>query len=323
LGANVKGYALPPDYEESFFSMMSPNLSFENVFGDIRHKFILQKELETFMPDFIFHFSAQALVRKSYQIPSETFEINTLGTANLLEAVRHIPGKCTVIIITTDKVYQNKELEYRYNENDTLGGYDPYSASKAAVELVVDSFRNSFFNLAHIKKHQKAISTARAGNVIGGGDQSQDRIIPDIVNGLRNNQPIEVRNLYAIRPWQHVLESLFGYLKLAIHLDAQPVLYSGAFNFGPIAEDHLPVVKLVEEAIRCWGKGTWVDASSTDHVHEANLLQLDITKSINTLNWKPKLRFKEAVQWTMDWYKQKPEDIVDFTFHQLIKYQAK
>ncbi|WP_462279547.1 CDP-glucose 4,6-dehydratase [Ferruginibacter sp.] len=323
LGATVKGYALPPEESNSFFTTIAGNISFENVYADIRDTKKLQAEINNFQPDLIFHLAAQALVRRSYQVPSETFDINVTGTANVLEAVKNLPGKCTVIVITTDKVYENREINYHYKEDDVLGGYDPYSASKAAAEIVVSSFRNSFFNIRNYAVHQKAVISARAGNVIGGGDRSADRIIPDVVRSLENGQPVEVRNPVAVRPWQHVLEPLSGYLTAGMLLDMDAVKYSGAYNFGPLPGDHLPVKQLVQTAIDCWGSGSWKDISDASQPHEAGLLQLDITKAKDVLDWQPKLDSKEAIEWTINWYKQQPENVLEYTVQQIKNYLQK
>ena len=260
-------------------------------------------------------------MRKSYQIPSETFEVNVVGTANVLEAVNKLTNKCTVVIITTDKVYENIEVDYLYKEDDRLGGYDPYSASKAATEIVINSFRNSFFNIKNYEVHQKVIISARAGNVIGGGDWSKDRIIPDIVRALKSGEKIFVRNPHAVRPWQHVLEPLGGYLQIGMLADKDAVTYSGAYNFGPQPDDHLPVKELVETAINCWGSGSWIDGYDTAQPHEAGLLKLSIEKAIKVLGWQPKLNSKEAIEWTIDWYKQSSEAVYDFTLQQINNYQ--
>ena len=323
LGAEIKGYSLPPENENSLFDAIKPNIDFKNVFGDIRDKELLQSQIENFQPDIIFHLAAQALVRRSYEIPAETFEVNAVGTANVLEAVNQLQKKCTVIVITTDKVYENKEINYHYKEEDVLGGYDPYSASKAATEIVVSSFRNSFFNRSKYQQHQKAIVSARAGNVIGGGDFSEDRILPDIVRALQNSKTIEVRNPNAVRPWQHVLEPLNGYLKLAKMAYENYDSVANAYNFGPLPTDHLPVKNLVEISIKYWGNGDWKDTSSPNQLHEAGLLMLDISKATNELNWIPKLESKEAIEWTIDWYKNSTKNEFDFTLEQINKYQAK
>ncbi len=319
LGAKIKGYALPPEYEDGLFALVQPLNIVQSVFEDIRHKQQLQKEIEEFKPDYIFHLAAQPLVRRSYQIPAETFEVNVIGTANLLEAVTKLNHKCTVIVITTDKVYENKETNVLYKEDDVLGGYDPYSASKACTELVVNSFRNSFFNQKNFSVHQKAIASVRAGNVIGGGDWSEDRIIPDIVRSLKKDKAIEVRSPGSVRPWQHVLEPISGYLLLG-GLLAENSSLSKAYNFGPMPEDHLKVKQVVETAITTWGSGKWNDCSSPDRVHEAGLLQLSIEKAQRELNWQPKLNARKAIEWTIEWYKQPVEKIMDYTFQQIRNY---
>ena len=323
LGAKIKGYSLAPEDENGLFNIVSPNIEFEHVVADIRDKEKLHKAIQDFKPEFIFHLAAQALVRKSYDIPAETFEVNAIGTANILESVSKLDNKCTVIVITTDKVYENKEEDYFYKETDELGGYDPYSASKAATEIVVSSFRNSFFNVKNHKVHQKAIASVRAGNVIGGGDWNKDRIIPDIIRSLISQQAVAVRNPNSVRPWQHVLEPLNGYLLLGMLLNEQTAEFSGAYNIGPLPEDHLPVKQLVDIALNCWGSGSWIDISDKSQPHEAALLQLDIQKAISTLQWHPKLISREAIEWTIDWYKQKPEQLFEYSLEQIKKYQLK
>jgi len=322
LGAKMKGYALTAE-EKSLYKIVGNHLNFESVIADIRDKEKLQTEVTNFQPDFIFHFAAQPLVRKSYEIPAETFEVNTTGTANLLESVMALKNKCTVIIVTTDKVYENKETDHQYKETDILGGYDPYSASKTCSEIVTSSFRNSFFNTHKYSIHQKALATARAGNVIGGGDWNKDRLIPDIIASLLKEIPVGVRNQNAIRPWQHVLEPLNGYLLLGALLHENAKQFSGAYNFGPELNDHLPVKQLVEIAISCWGSGTWTDASDDAQPHEAGLLLLDISKAKNELNWSPKLSSKEAIEWTIDWYKQTDENKFEYTLQQIKNYQQR
>ena len=323
MGATIKAYALEPATEQSLFSIVAPHIQFDNVIADIRDAQKLTEEILSFQPDIIFHLAAQALVRRSYEIPAETFEVNAIGTANLLQAVHALPGKCSVVVVTTDKVYENKETDYHYNEEDVLGGYDPYSASKAATELVVSSFRNSFFPVAQYATHQKAVVSVRAGNVIGGGDWSKDRIVPDIVRALENDNTIPVRNPAAVRPWQHVLEPLSGYLLTAMLLHSDAALYTGAYNFGPAANDHLPVKDLVDIAIKCWGNGSWKDTSDATQPHEAGLLQLDIRKAMEKLNWQPKLNSSESIQWTINWYKQAAAGRYGYTLQQIRDYQQK
>ena len=318
LGAKVKGYSLAPESDHCLFNILEPLNIVESIISDIRDKQKLQEEIISFQPDYIFHLAAQPLVRRSYKIPAETFDVNVTGTANLLEAITHLKDKCSVIIVTTDKVYENKEQDILYSEEDSLGGYDPYSASKACTELVVSSFKNSFFNPLKYEVHQKAISSVRAGNVIGGGDFSEDRIIPDIVNALKNNEIIKVRNPNSVRPWQHVLEPLGGYLLLAGLMNTKPEI-SGAYNFGPKPKDHLLVKDLVELCIKTWGKGEWKDTSDSSQFHEANLLKLNIQKANEKLKWQPRLNAEEAIKWTIEWYKN-DNDIALFTFNQIKEY---
>lgn len=312
-GARVKGYALAPEQEHGLFNVLGALPNVESCIADIRDKQRLRAELQAFRPDFVFHLAAQPLVRRSYEIPAETFDVNVTGTANVLEAVVALDNPCSVVAITTDKVYENKETGILYKESDRLGGHDPYSASKACAELVVGSFRNCFFE-------SRGLASARAGNVIGGGDWSRDRIIPDITRALMAGQPVEVRNPTSVRPWQHVLEPLGGYLRLGVLLRTDPKRYSEPYNFGPLEEDHLSVAQLVETAIFTWGHGRWIDASTPNAPHEAGLLRLDIGKARRELDWAPRLNAREAIQWTMEWYRQPVEDRKDFTFQQIKSY---
>jgi CDP-glucose 4,6-dehydratase len=302
LGAIVKGYSLAPENQYDLYNSINGDSLCDSVIEDIRDKSKLESEILAFQPDFIFHLAAQPLVRFSYEIPSETFEINAVGTAHVLDAVRKLERPCYVILITTDKVYENLEWHYPYRENDRLGGYDPYSASKACAELVISSYRNSFFNTKNYDVHKKALASARAGNVIGGGDWAKDRIIPDIVRALQKNEIITVRNPKSVRPWQHVLEPISGYLQLGLKLLENPVKYSDAWNFGPFAEDNLLVEDLVKKALETWGKGEYVTPDLLNQPHEAGLLKLDINKSINELSWKPKWNAQTAIQKTLNWY---------------------
>lgn len=323
LNAKIKGYALAPEFKNSLYEILQSSINIESVIADIRDKQCLQQEIELFQPDYIFHLAAQPLVRRSYEIPAETFDVNVVGTANVLEAVINLKKKCTVVVITTDKVYENKENNsVLYNEQDALGGYDPYSASKACAELVVSSFRNSFFNVKNFDVHHKAITSVRAGNVIGGGDWNKDRIIPDIIRSLQNKKTIEVRNPNAVRPWQHVLEPLTGYLLLGGLLNNDPQKFSKPYNFGPLPDDHLSVKELVESAIKIWGEGKWQDISNAEAPHEAGLLKLDITRAQEELNWKPKLNAQQAIEWSINWYKQSLQTQAAYTFQQINKYFA-
>ena len=321
--AIVKGYALAPEYPGGLFDVIQPVIRVESVIADIRDREKLADEILAFQPDFIFHLAAQPLVRRSYNIPAETFDINVTGTANLLEAVTRLAGKTNVVVITTDKVYENREQDVLYHEDDRLGGYDPYSASKACAEITVAAFRSSFFNPLQFNRHKKAIATARAGNVIGGGDWSADRIIPDIIRSLDADQPVDVRNPSAVRPWQHVFEPLSGYLKLGMLMDKDPSAFAGAYNFGPVPEDHLRVDELVQLATEYWGSGSWKDISGGNQPHEAGLLKLDISKAIRELEWSPKLNAKDAISWTIDWYKCAKENRAEFSLDQVNRYFSK
>lgn len=303
LGATTAGYALAPTTDNCIFNLTHPYQSYISHIDDIRDQDKLEKAILEFQPDFIFHLAAQPLVRESYRIPVETFEINTMGTTHILQTLQALQKKCTIIIVTTDKVYENLEQHVHYAENSRLGGHDPYSASKACTELVVQSYRSSFFPETTYAGHLKAIASARAGNVIGGGDYSADRIIPDLIRALTANEALELRNPDAIRPWQHVLEPLTGYLLLAAMLH-EDISYSGAYNFGPVPEDHLTVRELAEVAIKYWGSGQWQNIRAENTLHEAALLKLDIQKSWHKLNWRPRWSARKAIQMTINWYKE-------------------
>jgi len=304
LGADVKGYALAPENDFDLYNTINGDSLCHSVIADIMDKERLKKELLHFQPDFVFHLAAQPLVRLSYDMPIETFSVNAIGSAHLLEALKHLEKPCAVVMITTDKVYHNNETHKFYNEEDRLGGHDPYSASKAAAEIIISSYRDSFFNLANYNEHKKSVSVARAGNVIGGGDWAKDRIVPDIVRALSKDEDITVRNPNAVRPWQHVLEPLHGYLVLAAQQTKQPQQYATAYNFGPYPADNLTVENLVKEAIAIWESGSYYTPAIENAKHEATLLQLDINKALTELEWKPLLNAATAVKFTIEWYKQ-------------------
>lgn len=323
LGATVKGYSLAPQTENDLYHLIDGHKLCNSVIADLRDKQRLAQELISFEPDFVFHLAAQPLVRLSYQIPVETFEVNVIGTANLLDAVKLTSKKCSVVLITTDKVYHNNEWEYPYRENDRLGGYDPYSSSKACAELLIDSYRNSFFNTKEYNKHLKGIAVARAGNVIGGGDWSKDRLIPDIVRSLIKNETITIRNPNAVRPWQHVLEPVVGYLSLGYSLNDNPIFYSQAYNFGPKAQDALSVEQMLKLAITAWGDGAYKLEKEANQPHEAGLLKLDISKVATQLNWYPKMNANQTIKFTLDWYRAFSIDknqINNFTEHQILSF---
>lgn len=303
LGAEVKGYSLAPTNETNLFDTIGGASMCESITANILDQKRLIQEIVSFEPDFVFHLAAQPLVRLSYEIPSQTFAENALGTAHVLDAVRLLHKPCNVILITTDKVYENNEWHYPYRENDRLGGYDPYSASKACSELIINSYRSSFFNSSEYSRHKKSLVSARAGNVIGGGDWAADRIIPDVIRALSSEKPIVIRNPYAVRPWQHVLEPIGGYLHLGAKMVDDPVGFSDSWNFGPLSEDNLGVEELVKIAIQVWGTGSYDILTSANQPHEAGLLKLDISKATSMLNWKPRYQATLAIQKTMEWYK--------------------
>lgn len=325
LGATVKGYALAPQNPEDLYNLIDGDSLCHSVIADLREKETLEKAILDFKPDFIFHLAAQPLVRLSYVIPSETFYVNAIGTAYVLDAVNKLDKPCTIVLITTDKVYENKEWVFPYRETDRLGGYDPYSASKACAEIIINSYLQSFFNPKDFNHHQKALASARAGNVIGGGDWAKDRIIPDIVRALRKEQPIQVRNPSAVRPWQHVLEPIGGYLLLGAKLSAAPLKFQGAWNFGPYPEDNKIVEELVKTATLIWEQGSYEKTTQINQPHEAGLLKLDISKATELLDWKPKYNSSEAISKTILWYKaydKDRENIKSFTINQINEYQA-
>ncbi len=316
LGAEVVGYALEPPTEPSHFAaiQLGSHLK-EDIRGDVRSLDGLLKMLQKHKPGFIFHLAAQPLVRRAFEEPHCTVETNVMGTANLLEAVRIAGRDCIVIVITTDKVYENSEWIHAYRENDTLGGYDPYSASKACTELLVSSYRRSFFETkgCRSKSPTIAVACARGGNVIGGGDWAVDRIVPDCMKCLSQRQPIPVRNRVATRPWQHVLELLGGYLHLGAEMyrclyQSQPVhterlrQLCSSFNFGPYLDSNKSVLELVNAVIKHW-PGEWMDASDPSAKHEARKLNLSIDKAYHLLGWRPKWNFDQTVQYTVEWYK--------------------
>lgn len=304
LGAKTKGYSLAPDLVNHLYNLINGDQLCESVIADIRDKEKLTKAIAEFQPDYIFHLAAQPLVRLSYLSPTETFETNINGTVNLLEAARQMEKECHLVLITTDKVYENKNIaNYRYSESDRLGGYDPYSSSKACSELVISSYRNSFFNPDIYDRHYKALAVARAGNVIGGGDWAKDRLVPDVFRALLRQDPVLLRNAQAIRPWQHVLEPLFGYLRLAERLTVDPKKYSQAYNFGPNPAGCLTVEELVKTILQHWGSGSYRIQQIDEGMYESHSLLLDIGKAETELDWVPIFDSNQTVALTTEWYK--------------------
>lgn len=322
LGAEVIGYALDPVSDRDNFVLSGIGSKITDLRGDIRDKEELKRVMATYQPEIVFHLAAQALVRLSYEIPVDTYEVNLLGTINVLEEIRVTQSVKVGVMITTDKCYENREQLWGYRESDSLGGYDPYSSSKAACEIAISSWRNSFFNPKDYRKHGKTIVSVRAGNVIGGGDWALDRIIPDCIKALEADQPIEIRNPNAIRPWQHVLEPLSGYLCLAKKAFELPDVYAEAWNFGPKLDSVATVWDVAKKVIAEYGSGDLIDASDKQKVHEAHLLMLDISKAIFKLKWEPKLNIDETIALTVNWYKRyKIEPVYELCIGQIVFFE--
>lgn len=304
LGAEVTGYALEPLTPNDNFVLSGIGSRINHHTGDLRDFERLRNLFDQTKPDIVFHLAAQPLVRLSYDSPKETYDINVGGTVNVLECCRLTESVQVVVNVTTDKCYENREWVWGYRENDRLGGYDPYSSSKACSELVTEAYRKSFFNPEDFARHGKSLASARAGNVFGGGDWQVDRILPDCVRHLERGEPIIVRNPHAIRPWQHVLEPLSGYLLLAEKMYDKPTTYASAWNFGPEDSSFLNVGSLVDTVVNSWGSGSWEDRSVPGAVHEAHLLKLDITKAKALLGWAPVWKIDRAVEETIRWYRE-------------------
>ncbi|HEG2656370.1 TPA: CDP-glucose 4,6-dehydratase [Campylobacter coli] len=306
IGARIYGYSLKPNTIPNHFGILSMQKIFEkSYFEDINDYAKLENALLECQPEIIFHLAAQPLVRHSYKNPLETFQTNTIGTLNILNIARRLKNLKAIVIITTDKVYENKEWYWGYKELDPLGGYDPYSASKACAEIVINSMRQSFFNVDEFKKsHGVLIASARAGNVIGGGDWSEDRLIPDVVKAANDNSSAIIRNPKSIRPWQHVLEPLRGYLMLGERLLLEQKEFATSFNFGPNNEGDLSVEDVLRLASSFWDKISYQMQIDLNAPHEANLLMLDISKAIKMLNWTPILNSSLSIEWTIRWYKE-------------------
>lgn len=321
LGARVAGYSLniptAPSHHENL------NLDFETILGDIRDLKKLQYSIESFKPDIVFHMAAQSLVRKSYQNPVETFETNVIGTVNVFEACRQKDSVRAIVNITSDKCYENQEWIWGYRENDPMGGHDPYSASKGCAELVTTSYRKSFFPLEEYQKsHQILVASARAGNVIGGGDWGEDRLVPDVMRAASQNEKVLIRNPNAIRPWQHVLEPLSGYLFLGQQLLEAKHKYSGPWNFGPTDEGHRNVLAIVRELQKHWPNIDCQIATDEKNPHEANLLKLDCSKAYAKLKWKQVWDSSTTFAKTAQWYKEYYESVSVCSEKQLTEYIA-
>ena len=324
LGAEVFTFSLPPATEPNLSVLMGSAAGPRCVFGDVNDEAALQKALTAAKPDIVLHLAAQALVRESYASPIETFRTNILGTLNVLKAATESQGVRAALIVTTDKCYENREWIWPYRENEALGGHDPYSASKACAEIATAAWRNSFADLAAARgrSDRMRIATARAGNVVGGGDWAADRLIPDFVRALTAGRELVIRRPNATRPWQHVLEPLLGYLLLAERLfDGEA---EGAWNFGPDANDVRPVRWVVERLCEAWGDGARWRIDGGSHPHEAGLLALDASKARARLDWRPRLGLDDTVLWVCEWYKRQAagEDARALTNEQIERYQS-
>ena len=309
LGAHVTGYALGPSSSPSLFNLANINSALVNVEADIRNLEQLRKSLAENQPEIVFHLAAQSLVRTSYEDPLLTYETNVMGTANLLESIRGLKLPCSVVNVTTDKCYENKEWYWGYREVDPLGGFDPYSNSKACSELVTASYRSSFFPPSKYEKHKVALATARAGNVIGGGDWAKDRLIPDVLKALEDNQTLEIRSPNSVRPWQHVFEPLNGYLMLAEQLHTNGPEFSKAWNFGPNEQDTYTVADVANKVSQLWGKQNAWRAASGEHPHEANYIKLDASLARNELGWSPVLCIDKSLKLIVDWEKARLNNV--------------
>ena len=297
LGAHVVGYSLAPPTDPNLFDLTNAGKNITQIIGDIRDFNKLQEALEKNQPSTVFHLAAQPIVLHSYDLPKETFDTNVSGTINLLEAARHTSSVKTIVIVTTDKVYENKEWLWGYRENDPLGFHEPYSTSKAMVELAVGSYSKT------ILQGKIAVVTARAGNVIGGGDFSDMRLIPDAIKALLQKEPIRVRNPQSIRPWFHVLDALHGYLLLAKNVTENPDYFSGAWNFGPANNEAIQVQTIIDNIIELWGDGDWIDTSNNNSKTEMNMLRLNWEKAEANLQWRPNYKWEQALSETIEWYK--------------------
>lgn len=303
LGAQVTGYALEPPTDPSLFAELGLAERIQHEIGDVRDLDHLRQVLAAAQPEIVFHLAAQPLVRLSYEEPVATYATNVMGTVNLLEAIRSCPSVRAVVVVTSDKCYENHETGQAYREEDCLGGYDPYSSSKGCAEIVTAAYRRSFFG----PSSAVAMATVRAGNVIGGGDWALDRIVPDCVRALQAGDPIVVRNPAAVRPWQHVLEPLSGYLHLGGKMLAEGHNFDGAWNFGPEEQGTVPVRQVADAMVAAWGSGSWESPEQTGAPHEATLLALDITKAREQLGWRPLYRVEHTIEATALWYAARHE----------------
>jgi CDP-glucose 4,6-dehydratase len=324
MEAQVIGYALIPPTTPSLFEIAEVGKGMTSVIGDIRDLEKLRAVFAEHKPEIVIHMAAQPLVRYSYLEPVETYSTNVMGTVNLLEAVRNTDSVKAVVNVTSDKCYENREWAWGYRENEAMGGYDPYSNSKGCAELVTAAYRNSYFHPEKYKEHGVALATGRAGNVIGGGDWAGDRLIPDIMRAITQNQAVNIRNPHAIRPWQHVLEPLSGYLLLAQKLYQEGVMYAEGWNFGPNDEDAKPVQWIVERLTEAWGENANWALDGGNHPHEAHYLKLDCSKAKARLDWHPRWSLMQTLEKIIEWHKgyDKVDIMREVTLMQIAEYQT-
>ena len=324
LGARVVGYALDPPTSPSLYNCASVSSGMTSLRGDVRDLDKLCATFATHQPEIVFHLAAQPLVRIGYSNPVDTYAINVMGTVNVLEAARRTSGLRAVVNVTSDKCYENREWCWGYREDDPMGGYDPYSSSKGAAELVAAAYRRSYFNPADYARHGVAVASARAGNVIGGGDWAEDRLVPDILRAFVAGETVRIRNPHAVRPWQHVMEPLGGYLILAEKLYSHGPNFGGAWNFGPGDEDAQPVARIVEWLANKWGNSAKWTVETGDQPHEAQYLKLDCSKAKAKLDWRPQWRLSTALQRILDWHLAhcRGTDMRDVTLGQIQEYSA-
>lgn len=322
MGARVIGYALAAPTHPSLFDAANVAEGMVSIESDIRDFAALSAVFEEYQPEIVIHLAAQSLVRYSYANPIETYSTNVMGTVHLLEAARLTSSVRAIVNITSDKCYENREWVWGYRENEPMGGYDPYSNSKGCAELVASAYRSSYFNPGNFTDHRVALASARAGNVIGGGDWAEDRLIPDIMRAITQGKPVNIRNPHAIRPWQHVLEPLSGYLLLAQKLYQEGAAYAEGWNFGPNDEDAKPVQWIVDSLTKSWGEdASWV-LDQGDHPHEAHYLKLDCSKAKARLDWRPKWRLEHALAAIIDWHRayRDGQDMHELTLRQIRAY---
>jgi CDP-glucose 4,6-dehydratase len=322
-GAQIRGYALEPSTSPNLFTAASVATVLDDIRGNILDHAKLESSMAEFRPEVVFHLAAQPILRRSYIDPLDTYATNVMGTAHLLESVRKTPSVHAVVCITSDKCYQNQDWPWPYRETDPLGGYDPYSSSKACAEFVIAAYRSSFFPVDRLPEHGVALASTRAGNVIGGGDWSEDRLIPDLIRGFQEKQPVLIRRPKSVRPWQHVLEPLHGYIKLAEKLLAEPSQVSSSFNFGPGYDDVWPVKQIADKLAGMWGGGASWYCDGAHTPHEDHSLTVDSSRAREELGWKQRLRIETALEWTVNWYRawQQGADMKHETLVQIARYE--